>query len=80
MSDRTMTVTLPEILYERVRETATVASLSFDEVLAQSIARSLPMVEMAMNASGLWDTARVLHVSPTTVIKKIKKRHRSYIR
>ena len=27
------------------------------------------IVEMAMNASGIRDTARVLHVSPTTVIK-----------
>jgi transposase-like protein len=30
---------------------------------------------MAMNASGIRDTARVLHISPTTVIKKRKKRH-----
>lgn len=33
------------------------------------------MVDMAMNASGIRDTARVLHVSPTTVIKELKKRH-----
>jgi transposase-like protein len=26
-----------------------------------------------MNASGIRDTARVLHVSPTTVIKELKK-------
>ena len=32
---------------------------------------------MAMNASGIRDTARVLHVSPTTVIKELKKRHLS---
>jgi transposase-like protein len=32
------------------------------------------MVEMAMNASGIRDTARVLHVSPTTVINALKKR------
>ena len=32
------------------------------------------MVEMAMNASGIRDTARVLHISPTTVIKELKKR------
>jgi transposase-like protein len=31
------------------------------------------MVDMAMNASGIRDTARVLHVSPTTVIKNSKK-------
>jgi len=29
---------------------------------------------MAMNASGIRDTARVLHVSPTTVIEEVKKR------
>ena len=32
------------------------------------------IVEMAMNASGIRDTARVLHVSPTTVISELKKR------
>jgi len=32
------------------------------------------IVDMAMNASGIRDTARVLHVSPTTVIKELKKR------
>ena len=33
------------------------------------------MVDMALNASGIRDTARVLHVIPTTVIKELKKRH-----
>ena len=33
------------------------------------------IVEMALNASGMRDTARVLHVSPTTVITELKKRH-----
>src|SRR5207245_9532649 len=33
------------------------------------------IVDMAMNASGIRDTARVLHVSPTTVMKELKKRH-----
>ncbi len=33
------------------------------------------MVDMAMNASGIRDTARVLHVSLTTAIKELKKRH-----
>ena len=33
------------------------------------------IVDMAMNASGIRDTARVLHISPTTVIKERKKRH-----
>jgi transposase-like protein len=32
-------------------------------------------VDMALNASGIRDTARVLHVSPTTVMKELKKRH-----
>src|SRR5215217_8013431 len=32
------------------------------------------IVDMAMNAGGIRDTARVLHVSPTTVIKELKKR------
>ena len=32
------------------------------------------IVAMAMHASGIRDTARVLHVSPTTVMKELKKR------
>src|SRR5262245_33591286 len=31
------------------------------------------IVDMAMNASGIRDTARGLHVSPTTVINELKK-------
>jgi len=31
------------------------------------------IIAMAMNASGMRDTARVLHVRPTTVIKELKK-------
>jgi transposase-like protein len=31
------------------------------------------IVEMAMNASGVRDTERVLNISPTTVIKALKK-------
>ena len=43
------------------------------------LSRSIPpikeqIVDMAMNASGIRDTSRVLHVSPTTVIKELKKR------
>jgi len=30
------------------------------------------IIGMAMNASGIRDTARVLHVSPTTVLKELK--------
>jgi transposase-like protein len=33
------------------------------------------IVDMAMNASGIRDTARVLQVSPTTVLKELKKRN-----
>jgi len=33
------------------------------------------IIDMAMNASGIRDTVRVLHVSPTTVIKELKKRN-----
>ncbi len=31
------------------------------------------IVEMALNGSGVRDTARVLHVSPATVIRELKK-------
>jgi transposase-like protein len=40
----------------------------------QSPAVKQQIVDMAMNASGIRDTARVLHVSPTTVINELKKR------
>ena len=33
------------------------------------------IVDRAMNASGIRDTARVLHVSPTTVMKELKTRN-----
>jgi len=36
----------------------------------QSPAIKQQIVDMAMNASGIRDTARVLHISPTTVIKE----------
>lgn len=36
------------------------------------------IVDMALNGSGVRDTARVLHVSPATVIRELKKnRHNS---
>ena len=41
----------------------------------QSPALKEQIVDMTMNASGIRDTARVLHVSPTTVMKERKKRH-----
>ena len=35
------------------------------------------IIDMAMNASGIRDTARVLHISTTTVLKELKKRNLS---
>ena len=34
------------------------------------------IVDMALNGSGIRDTARVLQISPTTVIEEVKKRPR----
>ncbi len=33
------------------------------------------IIDMAMNGSGIRDTARVLHVSPSTVINELKKKN-----
>ena len=49
-------------------------------LLAYTYAGQLPevkeqIVDMAMNASGIRDTARVLHIRPPTVLKELKKRH-----
>ena len=41
----------------------------------QSPAIKQQIVDMAMNASGIHDTARVLPISPTTVLKELKKRN-----
>lgn len=35
------------------------------------------VVEMALNGSGIRDTARVLKISPSTVISELKKRNRA---
>jgi transposase-like protein len=43
----------------------------------QSLEVKQQIVDMAMNASGIRDTARVLHVSPTTVINALKKKSQS---
>jgi transposase-like protein len=37
------------------------------------------IIDMALNGSGIRDTARVLKISPTTVIEVLKKRNLSYI-
>ena len=33
------------------------------------------IIDMSLNASGVRDTARSLHISPTTVLKELKKKH-----
>jgi hypothetical protein len=43
--------------------------------LGQSPEIKRQIVDMALNASGIRDTARVLHVSPSTVIKELKKKN-----
>ena len=43
----------------------------------QSSAVKQQIVDMALNASGIRDTASVLHVRPTTVIKELKKKNLS---
>src|SRR5262245_44619280 len=45
MAGRTITVNLPEALYERVKETAEASSLSPEEALIQFIAVSFPILE-----------------------------------
>jgi transposase-like protein len=41
----------------------------------QSLTVKEQVVDMAMNASGIRDTARVLHVSTNTIMTELKKRH-----
>ena len=38
------------------------------------------IIDMALNGSGVRDTARVLGISPTTVINELKKRNRNCAR
>jgi predicted transcriptional regulator len=45
MMGHTVRITLPEALYERVKETAKATSLSLEEVLTRSVAISLPTLE-----------------------------------
>jgi hypothetical protein len=45
MSGRTITVTLPDVLYERVKSTAEASARSVEDVCTQSIALSLPELE-----------------------------------
>jgi transposase-like protein len=46
----------------------------------QSPAVKEQIVDMAMNASGIRDTARVLHISTNTVMTELKKRDRTSTR
>lgn len=46
--------------------------------LGQSRKVKEQIVDMALNGSGVRDTARVLHISTSTVIKELKKRNRNY--
>jgi predicted transcriptional regulator len=46
MSGRTITVTLPDVLYERVKSTAEASARSVEDVCTQSIALSLPELEV----------------------------------
>lgn len=48
MTEHRVTVTLPNSVYLRVKETAQAASVSVEEVLEASIMRSLPVVENDM--------------------------------
>jgi transposase-like protein len=52
-------------------------SVYFRTEVTKILTRFEQIVDMAMNASGIRDTARVLHVSPTTVIKELKKKSRN---
>jgi insertion element IS1 protein InsB len=36
------------------------------------------IIDMAMNGSGIRDTARVLKISPTTVISELKKKNLTF--
>jgi len=46
MSVRTVTLTLPEVLYERAREASRAVDRSLEQVLTQSIALALPALEI----------------------------------
>ena len=50
MSGRIITVTLPEVLYERVKITAEASARSVEEVCTQSIALSLPELEEELSS------------------------------
>ena len=65
MSARTITVTLPEGLYERVQTTARASARSVEEVCAQSIALSLPELEEELSPPLRAELARLSLLSDT---------------
>lgn len=54
---------------ERVRETATASSLSFDEVLAQSIALSLPELERELSSNVRLELAALALLSDAELLR-----------
>lgn len=63
MSDRTITVTLPEVLYERVKIAAEASARSVEEVCTQSIALSLPELERELSAESRAELAALAFFS-----------------
>jgi len=51
MTDRTITLTLPEAVFQRAQETADASSLSIEAVFTQSIGRLLPPLEDDLSPS-----------------------------
>lgn len=82
MSDRTITLTLPDALYERARETAKTSHRSLEDVLTQSIAISLPPLENDLPpeirsefaALSLLSDAELLKIAKSTMAKAKQKR------
>ena len=62
-----------------VEKAAAMVEHSFQIMLAPGQSRKVKeqIVDMALNGSGIRDTARVLQVSTSTVIKELKKRNRN---
>lgn len=57
MTDRTITLTLPEAVFQRAQETADASSLSIEAVFTQSIGRLLPLLEDDLSPSQRADLA-----------------------
>ncbi|OQY43266.1 MAG: hypothetical protein B6242_14985 [Anaerolineaceae bacterium 4572_78] len=45
MLEQTITITLPNTVYDRIRETATITTMSFESVLRQFLKHALPKLE-----------------------------------